>query len=495
MKLKLPRSFQITILMAAVIRSIMHNERLTLKASLSRLNDLGGIYIKFLQIIVLNLNSQDQENFSDLLSVYEHSKPDNLDLEGYLRHRGYNKLDGFTEIETKPFATGSFGQVYHAKLKDGTAVIIKVLRPSVMKYLHSDLRLLSMLSWTYNLFDRQRLLNFRQIFGELHKSCLNETNYLNEAQLAEQYYQRYKDHPTFVIPQTYLDLSNNYLIVQDFVDGLSVAELMRHQAAGTEPIAYVREVLGSDLYAQLHTVGFELLSKATIGEVLQADPHPGNIILLPQNKVALIDFGMATELAENRTAFYEMILQYQAYYANEWTLENFAMSALKYLAPEFFAAIGAADKLFAQEGQSAKTSGPKLMERLRHATMEVAEDRYTAQLIDTLLERRMIMKVLFFGVNRGNRFGFSFDLKSITLLKAGQTYLSMLGQFDHQATIIKGVINDVVTFSQANLDKIIGEKPIELSPHEALEILSTWFDKMARADPWLASTLVGGYVE
>ncbi len=496
LRLKSPRSLTIMLLMIAVIRSILNNQRLTLKASLVKLNLLGGIYIKFLQIIVLNLNANDQDNFVDLLAVYEHSQPDALDLQGYLRRRGYAKLDRFSQIDSQPFATGSFGQVYHATLATGESVVVKVLRPSVMKYLRSDLRLLSLLSWTYSLFDRQRLINFRQIFSELHKSCLNETNYINEASLADYYYEKYKDHPTFVIPKTYLELSNDYLIVQDFIDGLSVAELMRHQAAGTEPIAYVREVLGSDLYAQLHTVGFELLSKATIGDLLQADPHPGNIILLPQDKVALIDFGMATELSENRTAFYEMILQYQAYYANDWTLENFAMAALKYLAPEFFAAIGEADRLLAPERRPASaTSGPTLVERLRSATMEVAQDQYTAELIDTLLQRHMIMKVLFFGVNRGNRFGFSFDLKSITLLKAGQTYLSLLGQFDHQAVIIRGVINDVVAFSQANIEKIIGENPIELSPHEALEVLSTWFDKMARNDPWLASRLVGGYVE
>lgn len=482
--------------MLTLVRAILGNEQLLLKGSLAQLNDLGGVYIKFLQILVLNLNPQEQEHFQELLAVYEHSRPDNLDLKRYLLSRGYRSLDSFATIDAAPFATGSFGQVYHAQLRTGESVIIKVLRPSVMKYLHNDLRLLGVLSWGYSLFDRQRLINFRQVYRELRKSCLAETSYLREASAADQYHQAYQNHPHLVIPKTYLELSNDYVIVQDYIEGLSVAELLRRQHAGEDAISYVRETLASDLYTQLQVVGYELLSRAVTGALIQADPHPGNIILLPHNKVALIDFGMVTALTSNRTAFYEMLLQYQAYYSGDWTLESFALAALKFLAPELFAAVGEADKLLgADRRPTSATPAPSLLDRMRSATMTVAQDQYTAELIETLLKRKMIMKVLFFGVNRGNRFGFSFDLKSITLLKAGQTYLSLVGQFDHQAEVITRVVNDVVAYAQANLEKIVGEQPIQLSPTEALEILSTWFDKMARNDPWLASNLVGGYVE
>lgn len=480
--------------MSKVVGLILNNERLFLKGSLDKLDQLGGVYIKFLQIVVLNMKPHEQEGFKEMLSVYEHSKPDQLDLKRHLMRQGYRRLDAFAEIEASPFATGSFGQVYHAKLITGENVIIKILRPSVMRYLKYDLRLLNFMSWALSCFDRQKMINFRLIYKEMRKTSIGETSYLQEAQMANDYYQTYKDHPKLVIPKTYLELSTDTIIVQDYIEGLSAAKLLEMRENGVEPLTYMRQNFNSDLYDQLYTVGFELLAKAVMGNPLQADPHPGNILLLHNNQVALIDFGMIAALNENRMAFYEMLLQYQDYYANNLAIESFSLAALKYLIPELYAAIESADKLLGPTRPGTKQM--TLMERFRQATSSMAQDAHTAPLVENLLATKQIMKVLFYAINRGNRFGLTFDLKSVMLLKASQTYLSVVGKFDPDAHFVIGrVIDDVIIYAQANMDRLLTEEPIRLEPAAALEILSTWFDKMARNDPWLMNQLVGAYLE
>src|SRR6201999_4379312 len=82
---------------------------------------------------------------------------------------------------------------------------------------------------------------------EFRRATLNETDYVTEARFANELYETYKDHRYIVIPKTYLDLCTSHVIVQDYVDGISGAELLKLQEAGIDPAQAVKERLGSDL--------------------------------------------------------------------------------------------------------------------------------------------------------------------------------------------------------------------------------------------------------
>ena len=111
-----------------------------------------------------------------------------------------------------------------------------------------------------------------------------------------------------------------------------------------------------------------------------------------------------------------------------------------------------------------------------------------------MLDQHLLMKLLFFAINKNNRFGFTFDISAANLLKAAQGYLSLLGQFDDGTEVVTRVINKSVAYAQQNIARVTDEQSKELEPYESLEILSTWFDKMSRNDPWLISHLIGEYV-
>ncbi len=491
--MKQPRTIRIVRLMTGVVKSVLSGEKLVLDQNSAKLEELGGIYIKFLQLVVLNLDPHNQSSYKNLLNVYENSQPDNINIHRYLATQlSFEKLSLIKSIENKPFATGSFGQVYKAWLWDDRPVIIKVLRPSVTKYLNYDLRLIGLLSWVYSLFDRQKMLNFRDIFQDFKKTSLNETNYRREAIIARDYYDNFKNHPNLVIPETYLELSTSKVITQDFIRGISLTTLLEKQANNVDVRQYCQTYLQTDLDFMLQVIGRELFSKALIGEVVQTDPHPGNIILLPYNQVALIDFGMATAINVNRQALYELLLQYQQLYSGNLQIENFALASLKCLAPDLYSALAQADVLL-NSGSSAT-----ILDKLRQTVNDIYEDPDSKPYFSRMFDNRMFMKMLFFGINKGNRFGFSFDLSASSLWKAVQTYFVLVGRFDTQAQSVQTVLamlNEVQVFADANLDRIIDNQAGRVDPTEALETLSCWFDKMSRNDPWLMNRLASGYIE
>jgi tRNA A-37 threonylcarbamoyl transferase component Bud32 len=341
----------------------------------------------------------------------------------------------------------------------------------------------------YSLIDRQKIFDFKQIYKQFRATSLQETHYLREAEVAEYYYQSYKDHNYMVIPKTFKDLGNDQVIVQEYISGISVAKLLTMQNNGIDARQYTHDVFGSDLFTMLEVIGIELLSKALVGDILQSDPHPGNIIVLSDNKVALIDFGMTAQLNENRDGFYGMLLQYQAYYnSGNFSMGDMGLAALKYLSPKLYGAIEGADRYL----DDYFMMDERLIDKLKRVTQEVAYEHANKNMVENMLEQNLIMRILFFVMNKDNRFGFSFDIKSISFLKASQGYLTLIGQFDENCELVRSVINGAVEFGQQNIMQVIDSQDQTIEPFESMEILSTWLDKMSRNDPWLATHLVGG---
>lgn len=489
--MKQPRTLKIIRLISSVTRSTLRGEKLVLAQTSEGLERLGGIYIKFLQIVVLNLDPFSQTGFKKLLDVYEKSAPDPINIYRYLsRELPPDKLAQFKKIEPLPFATGSFGQVYKAELITGQAVIIKILRPSVQRYLRYDLRLIGTLCWAYSIIDRQKMLNFRGIFADFKRISLQETDYVREAAVATEYYESYKNHPHMVTPKTYNELCTKHVLVQDLIQGVSITNILDLKLSGVDAEDYCRKYLNTDLIRMLQTVGVEMLTRAIAGEVFQADPHPGNIVLLANNKVALIDFGMSTHVIKNRLSLYELSVEYLKFYSNQLNIEDFTMVSLKFLAPDIHAAISHADTLLDPTGQE-----QAMVTRLREAIKRIYEDADNRIYVDKLMSGRQIMKVLFFVINKDNRFGFTFDLSASALIKAIQGYFVMMARFEPTGWAVRDAFQEAVSISSQQLDNILASPATEMSPEKALETLSYWFDKMARNDPWLMNRVVGGYLK
>jgi ubiquinone biosynthesis protein len=129
-------------------------------------------------------------------------------------------------------------------------------------------------------------------FDEFSRICLLETDY--EREIANMHYfgDLYKNHQYVVIPKVYDEYCNKNVIVQDYIEGPTLADLIANTKSNEKLSSMVYNLTGSDIWKQIIVAGGEALRTAMTTDYVFGDPHPGNIILLSENKIALIDFGI-----------------------------------------------------------------------------------------------------------------------------------------------------------------------------------------------------------
>ena len=157
-------------------------------------------------------------------------------------------------------------------------------------------------------------MNIKLVFDDFRRQTLREIDYISEARFAHSQYQTYQKHPHLIIPKTYLDLCSRHVIVQEYIDGLPITDLLRlkNKKPQIDLRAHVTKELSSDLVKQLQTLGYELLWGTFHYNQVMGDPHPGNVILLKNNRIALIDFGIAANSSRDPVAYLQLLKAYHA---------------------------------------------------------------------------------------------------------------------------------------------------------------------------------------
>jgi predicted unusual protein kinase regulating ubiquinone biosynthesis (AarF/ABC1/UbiB family) len=186
----------------------------------------------------------------------------------------------FTEFGQEAFAAASIGQVHRAELLDGRAVAVKIQYPGIAEALDADLR---------NAGTIVRLaralapgLDASEIAKELRERVMEELDYEYEAQNQRSFARAYRDHPFIYVPEVITRLSRRRVLVTELVEGLGfeqVKELPHEERSRFGEIVF-RGSFGS-IYHLQH---------------FNADPHPGNYVLLADGRVAFLDFGMTKKL-------------------------------------------------------------------------------------------------------------------------------------------------------------------------------------------------------
>jgi len=186
----------------------------------------------------------------------------------------------FADFEQEAFAAASIGQVHRAELLDGRCVAVKIQYPGIAEALDADLR---------NAGTIVRLaralapgLDAKAIAKELRERVMEELDYEYEAQNQRTFSRAYRDHPFIYVPEVITRLSRRRVLVTELVEGLGfeqVKELSHEERSRFGEIVF-RGSFGS-IYHLQH---------------FNADPHPGNYILLADGRVAFLDFGMTKKL-------------------------------------------------------------------------------------------------------------------------------------------------------------------------------------------------------
>lgn len=203
----------------------------------------------------------------------------------------------FASIDKTPMASASIGQVYRAELKDGEDVAVKVQRPGIEKIIEVDLEIMFHLATLMEKHvEEMELHRPVKVVEEFSRTLEREIDYSIEATHMERFAREFLNDPTIYVPKVFRDTSTSRVLTMEFVDGIKISEISRLDDAG-----YDKKIIaahGVDLYLkQVFDNGF-----------FHADPHPGNIFVLPNNVICLLDFGMmGTVDRQTREDFVDLI--------------------------------------------------------------------------------------------------------------------------------------------------------------------------------------------
>ena len=204
----------------------------------------------------------------------------------------------FTEIDTDPLASASIAQVHAATLRTGERVVLKVLRPGVTSLVERDLDIIARLARrTEERAAWAAALGVVALADGFAAALREELDFRIEARnLAAVSAAAAQDGQRVVVPRAHHDLSTRRVLVMQRLDGVSVSK-----ASGALPAAD-REQLARDLLDSV-------LRQIVVDGVFHADPHPGNIMLLQDGRLGLIDFGSVGRLdSELRAALQRLLL-------------------------------------------------------------------------------------------------------------------------------------------------------------------------------------------
>ena len=204
----------------------------------------------------------------------------------------------FAAFDPEPLAAASIGQVHAATLPDGTAVVVKVRRPGVEAQAEADLALLDALARTAAA--RTSWGQDYDIVGwvrEFAFTLRDELDYAAEARHAEQVRRDFADEPALHVPVVFPERSARRVLTMERLDGVKVDDAAALAAAGVDRQELARTATRVMLRMVLRN-GF-----------YHADPHPGNVLVLPGGRIGLLDFGMVGALdAATRQALLRIVL-------------------------------------------------------------------------------------------------------------------------------------------------------------------------------------------
>ena len=199
----------------------------------------------------------------------------------------------FRSFDPVPIGSASLACVFKAELLNGQPVAIKVRRPEVAARLTADLKALTLMAGLLAFLGRGEL---RPIVGEIVTMLVDELNFKLEAQHLLYFRKATKNQKKVSVPKVYYYLCTCRLLVVEFVAGVSMIEMLKR--AGSDDLAQVAqlEADGYDRRKLARRLARFLYWELFDGVFFHADPHPGNLIIQPDNRITLIDFGSCGSL-------------------------------------------------------------------------------------------------------------------------------------------------------------------------------------------------------
>jgi ubiquinone biosynthesis protein len=255
------------------------------------LEAMGPTFVKLGQVLSTRVDLFGPEWIAEFERLQTRVPPVRFDavLPQMTEALGRPPAEVFRDLDTTPYAAASIAQVYRARLADGRPVVLKVRRPGIGPRIDADLRILRTLAAIAGR-ELPELQRFRpeEMILQFGRSLARELDLAQEARHQDRFARRFADDPTVVIPGVHWAWTSPVMNVQDFLEGIPGQDLELVDRAGLD-----RKVLaqrGADA----------VLKMILVDGFFHADPHPGNVLYLPGNRVGMLDFGMVGRLSDHR---------------------------------------------------------------------------------------------------------------------------------------------------------------------------------------------------
>ena len=252
---------------------------------------LGPTFVKLGQMLSTREDLLPPAWTTELARLHSHVAPVPFDdlLPQIEQALGRSPFEVFGNLEREPYAAASIAQVHRAKLASGTPVILKIRRPGIEAKIDADLRILEHLAHLVE-HEMPEVRRYRpvQVVGQLRGSLERELDLAVEARNTERFARNFADDLDILVPRVYWEWTSSAMNVQEHIEGIRGNDLAAIDNAGLD-----RKVLaarGADA----------VLKMILVDGFFHADPHPGNVMYLPGNRIALIDFGMVGRLSPVR---------------------------------------------------------------------------------------------------------------------------------------------------------------------------------------------------
>ena len=252
------------------------------------LDELGPTFVKFGQLLSTRPDVVPPDIIAELRGLQDDVRPVSFAAvrEVVESELGLELEKLFVEFEEQPIAAASIGQVHRAVLPNGDRVAVKVQRPEAPRQIEADLALLYQAARVIR--ERVRALDFidaRELVDEFAQQIRSELDYTREGRNAEKFRKNFRNDERVHVPKVYWSYSRNRVLTLEFIDGVQLVDLppktpleRRRQVAHTMTDAWM---------AMIFRHGF-----------FHGDPHPANVLVLPDGTIGLVDFGAVGRLTD-----------------------------------------------------------------------------------------------------------------------------------------------------------------------------------------------------
>ena len=245
--------------------------------------ELGPTYIKLGQVLSTRPDLVPADIVNELAKLQDEVPPFSFEDVKEVVEAEFGKPAEalFDELDPQPLASASIGQVHRARLKDGEAVAVKFQRPGIQKVIEVDLEIMLHLATLAERHIKEFEIHRPvKIVEEFARTLEKEIDYTIEASYMERIARQFLGHPFVCIPVVFREFTTSRVLTTELIDGIKISKTEKLEAAGLDKKVIADRIVGLVL-KQAFDHGF-----------FHADPHPGNIFVLADNVICMVDFGM-----------------------------------------------------------------------------------------------------------------------------------------------------------------------------------------------------------